>query len=335
MSKNPKISVIVPVYKCEKDLSKCLDSLILQMYDNLEIICVNDGSPDNSQQILDEYALKDKRIKLLAQENRGQSSARNFGLANATGDYVSFIDSDDWVSLCLYKKFVDIINELEETIDIYTFNGAHYYEKPDMRITDVRTFFDINKWRRRSEKNIFKFADCTSPFSGNMSICNKIYRRNFLLDNKCKFEENIIFEDQLFYYTTFICADNIYLNSDIQYYYRQSEHSTMHSLKDNVMDIFTVINSIRNLLIEHDLYDRNKYALLQHKFKQYSYLLFVAAENIREEFYNKGKEDLAQEITNDFNMEIVNKLIDVNLYHDMSAMSYQDFYNKYKKFVII
>ena len=95
MNNTPKVSVIIPVYNVEKYLQKCLDSVINQTYKNLEIICVDDGSPDNSGGILDAYAQNDSRIIVIHQENAGVSAARNRGLDAATGEYIAFVDSDD------------------------------------------------------------------------------------------------------------------------------------------------------------------------------------------------------------------------------------------------
>ena len=110
------VSVIVPVYKVEKYLSKCLDSIVNQTYKNLEIILVDDGSPDNSGKICDEYAQKDSRIKVIHKENGGLSSARNAGLDIATGEYIAFADSDDSVHLDFVEKLYRAIKE--ENADI-------------------------------------------------------------------------------------------------------------------------------------------------------------------------------------------------------------------------
>ena len=99
----PLISVIVPIYNVEKYLDRCVDSIINQTYKNLEIILVDDGSPDNCPQMCDDYAKKDSRIKVVHKENGGLSDARNVGMEVATGEYVSFIDSDDYISLDCYE----------------------------------------------------------------------------------------------------------------------------------------------------------------------------------------------------------------------------------------
>ena len=97
MTKGPKISVIIPVYNTESYLSRCLDSVLSNTYENLEVICVNDGSTDNSINILDNYKFSDERVIVINQKNSGVSAARNAGLNVATGEYIAFIDSDDWV----------------------------------------------------------------------------------------------------------------------------------------------------------------------------------------------------------------------------------------------
>ena len=101
-----KISVIVPIYNTEKYLKRCFDSILSSTYENLEVILVDDGSPDNSGKICDEYAARDSRIRVIHKKNGGLSSARNAGLDIATGDYVTFVDSDDYIASDIYEKLV-------------------------------------------------------------------------------------------------------------------------------------------------------------------------------------------------------------------------------------
>ena len=120
---NLLISVIVPVYNTEKYLGRCVDSIINQTYTNLEIILVDDGSPDNSPAICDEYAKKDQRIKVIHKENGGLSSARNAGLDIAKGDFISFIDSDDWVEKDLFEVLVSLYGKTQAEIIASSFVG--------------------------------------------------------------------------------------------------------------------------------------------------------------------------------------------------------------------
>lgn len=108
---NPLISVIVPIYNVEKYLARCVDSIVNQTYKDFELILVDDGSPDNSGKICDEYAKKDSRIKVVHKKNGGLSDARNAGMAVATGEYISFIDSDDYVSDDFFECLLDVMNK--------------------------------------------------------------------------------------------------------------------------------------------------------------------------------------------------------------------------------
>ncbi len=103
----PKVSIIIPVYNVEKYLQRCLDSVVNQTLKDIEIICVNDGSTDNSAIILEEFSKKDERIKIVNQKNGGLSRARNTGLEHSNGDYIGFLDSDDWIDLDYYEKLHD------------------------------------------------------------------------------------------------------------------------------------------------------------------------------------------------------------------------------------
>ena len=116
---NPKISVIIPVYNVEDYLEECLDSIINQTFKDLEIICINDGSQDNSLNILEEYAEKDNRIKIITTKNQGLSAARNRGLENITGDYVYFIDSDDYLELTAFEELYAVSEE--KSLDLIHF----------------------------------------------------------------------------------------------------------------------------------------------------------------------------------------------------------------------
>lgn len=109
-----KISIIVPIYKVEQFIDKCIDSIVNQSYNNLEIILIDDGSPDRCPEICDEWAKKDSRIKVIHKENGGAASARNAGLEIATGDYIGFVDSDDWIDKDMYEF---LIKQLPEDAD--------------------------------------------------------------------------------------------------------------------------------------------------------------------------------------------------------------------------
>lgn len=212
MSQYPLISIIVPVYNTEKYLSKCLDSLINQTYKNLQIILINDGSTDNSGKICEEYANKDSRIIYRSVENGGVSSARNKGLALATGDYYHFPDSDDYLELDTYEYLMELINI--HKCDAVNFE--HFVTCPDKENThemnvDIYGLFD----NLNAQINIM---------SGAQFCWNKLYAKEII--QELSFREDIYRgEDTLFAATALSKADNVWFDKRPLYHYVQSEDS--------------------------------------------------------------------------------------------------------------
>ena len=143
----PLVSIVIPVYNVERYLRMCLDSVMMQTYTNLEIVCINDGSPDGSGFILREYAAKDKRIKILEIENQGLSGARNVGIANCKGDYLMFLDSDDWIDNNTVEEAMSGI--LEHNADIVLWNYVKEYSNTSQPV-DVfseESFYDKSSFK--------------------------------------------------------------------------------------------------------------------------------------------------------------------------------------------
>ncbi len=196
MKNKDKVSVIVPVYNVEKYLHRCVDSIISQTYENLEIILVDDGSPDNSGKICDEYAKKDNRIQVVHKSNGGISSARNAGIKTSTGDYIVYVDSDDW----LEKNAIEMLHKtiIDENVDLVMGN---YFVSDDNGTNNANTYAE-----KISNK---KFVKGTEEFENNviMPFVNGqracfiwlfITKKSFLLDEKI-FDEGISFvEDGLY-----------------------------------------------------------------------------------------------------------------------------------------
>lgn len=329
---SPKISVIIPVYNVEKYLRKCLDTIILQTYNNLEIICVNDGSTDGSEQILNEYAQKDSRIIVRNQENLGQSAARNKGLEIATGEYISFIDSDDWVSLSFYQKFVNALTLTNSDIDIYMFNAQIRPVKQSLSDISEKHIFNIKKWKIQNNKLLYSVNDCSNPFDANMSACNKIYKKTYLDYLNLKFEENLIFEDKVFHFESFLRTKKIYINNDSLYHYRQHIDSTMHTIKNNVFDVFKVVSMIEKALVDSGTYEKNKYAFFQFFINHFVYLLFASTSSDKIKLYEQSKEFLMDFEKNNLEQKIFNRLKGIEVYYDFINLSYEDFMKKYNKF---
>lgn len=241
-----KISVIVPVYNVEKYLKQCLDSIVNQTYKNLEIIIVNDGTKDNSMKIVEEY-LQDKRIKVINKENGGLSSARNIGIKEATGDYISFIDSDDYISLNMYEDLVKNINGE----DIIIFNYS--------RLDDKTKKIVKNKYIKNN-KMIILDKKLNYLYSRIELVCwNKIYKATFIKEKKINFLE-IVNEDVFWNIEVFYSAESVkILNQDYYYRINRSDSITAKGKIKNSKDFllqkesYKVIISNLNNLIENNL----------------------------------------------------------------------------------
>ncbi len=187
MNNQVKISIVVPVYNVEKYLKRCLDSLVNQTLKDIEIICVNDGSKDNSLNILEEYAKKDNRIVILNQKNAGLSAARNTGMEIAKGEYIGFVDSDDWVDLDFFEKLYIAAKNNDCDIAVADFIREHPTKKKKrLNITKEEIF----------EKPEDKYLACKTYREG--CVWNKIYRTEFLKRIDLKFVVGMYYEDRDF-----------------------------------------------------------------------------------------------------------------------------------------
>lgn len=184
------ISIIVPVYNVEEYLDKCVESIVDQTYKNLEIILVDDGATDNSGKLCDEWAKKDDRIRVVHKENGGLSSARNAGLDIATGDYIGFVDSDDYISSVMYERLLKIINEHDADIaccGVIRYTNAEYIPTLINNLKEVT--YDMDK--------LDFYTDCvTQRNTGGLGVCNKLYRRSAFVG--MRFKEGIYVEDYYF-----------------------------------------------------------------------------------------------------------------------------------------
>ncbi len=187
-----KVSIIVPIYNTEKYLKTCLDSIVNQTYKNLEVILVDDGSTDNSGKIIDEYAKKDSRIKAIHQKNAGQSAARNIGLKKATGDFISFIDSDDRVD----KDFIsELLAPYQNGNTSITVCGRHYEM---LRQKYRKTVFISYIRPRRKHESKKAYILFLMTIDGRMySAIDKIFRAD--IAKKIKFNESINFSEDTNY----------------------------------------------------------------------------------------------------------------------------------------
>ncbi len=236
--KNPLISVIVPVYKVERYLSNCLDSIINQSYKKLEIILIDDGSPDNCPQICDEYAQKDSRIVVIHQKNAGVSHARNVGIDIAKGDYIGFVDSDDYIEPDFYETLIK--NAIEHDADI-SYCGIKLMQPNG----SVEERFNSGKCELKNPEDIIKGFFFNEEIKEHFyAIWNKIFKKEILTE--LRYNENYALgEDILFMFEAIGRCQRIYLEDRTLYHYLRRENSAMtSSFSDKRMDYVTAAENL-------------------------------------------------------------------------------------------
>lgn len=203
----PLISVIVPVYNVEKTIRKCVDSILNQTYTNLELLLVDDGSKDSSADICKEFSKTDLRVRYIYKTNGGVSSARNLGIKQSLGDFVMFVDSDDWIENQTIDRLLEVLNQTraeiafpQMQIDIFDNNG---------RLSEIRKSDDIDEFTASSDQIQSKFEVIMK--SGLLfSASGRLYKRDFLIDNNICFDEDIkLLEDFAFNLKCLLFASRI------------------------------------------------------------------------------------------------------------------------------
>lgn len=242
---NVRYSIIVPVYNVEQYIGQCIESILAQTFDNLELILVDDGSQDGSGRICDSYAEKDQRIKVIHQKNSGVSKARNVGIETATGDYLMFVDGDDWVDPN-YLSIVDSHNTGNS--DIYMVGIAQDYQDEGGHVL----YSDIKGtpiYRHIPQHQLPSEIGYLIKTMNMESSCLKLYRRSFIVSNCIRFLPGmIVFEDFYFVLSCMICSPSVTLIPFIGYHYRVALNYNP-AARRGYRDLYP---SIHNLFVKFD-----------------------------------------------------------------------------------
>lgn len=320
MIEEDMISIIVPIYNVEKYLDRCIKSILNQTYKNLQIILVDDGSPDNCGKICDEYALKDKRIEVIHKENGGVSSARNIGLEKVKGKYIGFVDADDYISEDMYESMLNLIKNNDADTCIC---NLYIEENNSLSIKNKNIG---NKIYNRMEilkevildKNIQSYP------------CNKLFKKELL--KKIKFPEGKKYED---IGTTFYILENankIIVTDKPYYYYYQRQDSTVNNVKEEtIIDYIDIIDSRYDYISKkydelkpYNIYYLTKtlitaytdmYKLKHAKEETYSRILRLK-EKVKKK-YIKNEEKIIKLFDEKQKMELYTILYDENLYNKL------------------
>lgn len=245
--KNDLISIIIPVYKVEKYLEKCIESVLKQTYTNLQIILVDDGSPDNCGKICDEYAKKDSRIEVIHKVNGGLSDARNVGISKAKGRYIGFVDSDDYIKEDMYEILLNLIKEYDADVSICNLydviDGKEYIRNKENGIQEYSRL-DILK-EVLLDKNIQSYA------------WNKLYKKE--LFDEIKYPIGKKYEDIGTTFYVFEKCNKIVVTSEPEYYYLKRSDSLVNNVTESTVFDYTEIIIQRYLYTRENIEELKKY----------------------------------------------------------------------------
>lgn len=281
-----KISIIIPVYNVEEYISECLDSIINQSLREIEIICINDGSTDNSLKIIKDYEKMDSRIKVINQSNKGLGATRNVGIENSNGEYIYFMDSDDYLELCALEELYDLAKT--KLLDIILFKLINFHDETQEKFTTE--YYEMDFLKKRVGNNIFNYKDIKDLILRvAVSAPGKLFKKTLISD--MKFPENIIFEDNPFFIEAILNADKVYFYDKHLYNRRIRDNSITTSQFSNFSDAIPISNLIFNIFKKLGLFNEFASDLFYKKINQIFYRYNLIREEDKEDFFNKMKQD--------------------------------------------
>lgn len=257
-----KVSVVIPVYNVEKYLDESLKSIINQTLTDIEIICINDGSTDNSLDILQKYEKQDNRIKIINQENQGHAVATNIGMSQAIGEYLFLMDSDDILE---HKALELTYNRAKETnVDFVIFKALNYnhdqqkyYETPS---------YSMNEIYGRVQDTIFSYKDVQDLiFTMSVTPWSKLYNRQFIQDNNIIFPEGLIFDDNIFFWEVLFNAKKIVFLNEFLFIRRFYSTSSTNNGDLRFLDSIEINNMIWETFKKHNHFKTHKKELYNNK----------------------------------------------------------------------
>ena len=271
-----KISVIIPVYNVGRYLEECLNHMINQTFSDIEIICINDGSTDESPDILREFAKRDDRIQIINQKNRGLGATRNRGLELSKGDYIYFMDGDDYLELAALEELYELSEKY--SLDFAMFKLKNFNEKTKETIYDE--YYAMPYLKKRVEDNVFDYSD-GADIALRLAVNSpgNFFKREFVRD--LKFPEGLLFEDNVFFTKALFKAERIYFYDKFLYNRRVREDSLSNKFSISVLDTIDISELLLDLI--------NEYGYVQYKKTLYNRIF----SNIYNTFENTSKDHKA------------------------------------------
>ncbi len=305
----PKISIIVPVYNGEKVLKRCIDSILLQSYSNFEVIIINDGSRDKSINIINEYKEKDNRVKVIDNENRGVSESRNIGIEYSRGEYIQFVDCDDYIERDMIK---DILESIENSnadlvmtgiiIDIESLNNTS---------TSIQTF----KYKNVQGKSNIAMAVLERLDGAYVhSLWNKIFKRDIIIENNIRMDENINLGEDLIFNLEYLnkCRNVIFDDKCYYHYCMKDSESLTAKYRDDRLELMKLLyDKCYSYFVECEL-GLNQITVLNNLFIKWMYSCFVDLNNTQCKLTVKEKLEYIKVSRNKYS-NIINNTKDMGL----------------------
>ncbi|MEG1311766.1 MAG: glycosyltransferase family 2 protein [Romboutsia sp.] len=271
-----KVSVIVPVYNAEKVLARCVESILKQSYKNLELILINDGSKDKSIDIMRKYEKIDNRIKIIDNENNGVSETRNIGVRESSGEYIQFVDSDDYIELDMIEKTMDFVEK--ENIDL-VMSGLFLDIEGNNGIETAIQTFEIAKCTDK----INIASNVLSRLNGTYinSPVNKLYKKSIITDNNIVMDKNIDLGEDLIFNLEYLsfCNSVIFLEESYYHYCMQVEDNLTFKYREDKLELMEILYKKCKVYFEESNLDESKIKSLNGLFIKWMYSCFIDLNN--------------------------------------------------------
>ena len=281
-----KISLIIAVYNAEEFLRECLDSVVNQTLKDIEIICVDDGSVDKSAQILEEYAKKDTRIKIITQKNSGLSMARNNAMKITKGQYIQFLDADDWINNNTCEILYNLAND--NNLDMLQYSGVNFFN--ENYIEQESKYWNFLYLPPKFRYKSFTLKDAY-PFMHKMAVssCLTIYKRKMIDDNKLEFPPHLCYEDNLFFIKSLFSAKKIGITKEKLYHRRLHSAQITQNYDKHYLDYIKITDLVLSFLKEQNisyiLYNKYKKGYLKSCISIYDNFNTLLQNKYKEEYY--------------------------------------------------
>lgn len=301
-----EISVIIPVYNCEDYLDESVNGILNQTFKDIEVICVDDGSTDNSLQKLKDFAQKDNRVQVYHQENQGGGAARNFALTKALGKYVYFMDADDILYSDALEKCYDLCEE--KKVDFLIFKAINYKVSTDEYFETE--YFSMNRLYNIVGDEVFSIDDIgENIFNMSVTPWGKLYDRKFIMSTGAQFAVGISFHDNKFFWDMLFQSKKIIFLNEILYVRRLHSSSLIGSKNRGYFNSFIAFNQVFDIFKKHNKFDEFKNRLYNWKVDVQYFRFKMIHEEYKQEFLDRLKEEhskMANEEGLDDFLEILN-----------------------------